>query len=186
MKALGIPVSFGISFGHLAFATFVCDTLDICTRLGRYIIQELTGWRGRAGRWTATAIMAVIPLIFVLRTATDAKGNVVPVWKAFWTLFGASNQPLAAITLLGITVWLVRKFKARWIIWVTGLPMAFMYVMSLWALILIVHRKLSLERWYANPVPWASMLLIGLAVMMIEAISLLTRKPAAGPVSNAA
>ncbi len=181
MKALGIPVAFGISFGLLAFATFVYDTLDICTRLGRYIIQELTGWHGRAGRWTATAIMAVIPLIFVLRTATDAKGNAIPVWKAFWTLFGASNQLLAALTLLGITVWLVRKHKARWIIWVTGIPMVFMYVMSLWALVIIVQRKVVQDNWWLDPVPWASIVLIGLAVMMlVEALGMLFRKaPAA-------
>ena len=30
----------------MAFSTFVFDTLDVCTRLGRYILQELLGWQG--------------------------------------------------------------------------------------------------------------------------------------------
>ena len=38
----------------------------------------------------------------------DAAGNPVPAWRTFWSLFGASNQLLAALTLLGITVWLWR------------------------------------------------------------------------------
>ncbi|HOX29033.1 MAG TPA: carbon starvation CstA family protein, partial [bacterium] len=37
LGVFGIPAGFGISFGLLAFTTFVYDTLDVCTRLGRYI-----------------------------------------------------------------------------------------------------------------------------------------------------
>ena len=40
MQTIGIPLSFGIVFGLLAFTTFVYDALDVCTRLGRYILQE--------------------------------------------------------------------------------------------------------------------------------------------------
>jgi len=39
-------LAFAITFGAMAFSTFVFDTLDVGTRLGRYIIQELFGWRG--------------------------------------------------------------------------------------------------------------------------------------------
>ncbi|HEX7175823.1 MAG TPA: carbon starvation CstA family protein, partial [Pyrinomonadaceae bacterium] len=39
--------NFAVTFGAMAFSTFVFDTLDVSTRLGRYIMQELTGWRGR-------------------------------------------------------------------------------------------------------------------------------------------
>src|SRR5690606_22206357 len=64
LSTMGLPVSLGISFGLLAFTTFVYDTLDVCTRLGRYIIQELTGWKGKAGAWFATGITAGTPLLF--------------------------------------------------------------------------------------------------------------------------
>ncbi len=33
------------------------------------------------------------------------------MWQKFWTLFGASNQLLAALTLLSITVWLHQARK---------------------------------------------------------------------------
>ncbi len=176
LHAFGVGKAFGISFGLLAFATFVYDTLDICTRLGRYIIQELTGWKSRGGRWAASAIMAVTPLLFLLRTATDSKGNVIPVWKAFWSLFGASNQLLAALTLLGVAVWLVHRYRARWIWFVIGLPMGFMYVMSVWTLAVILRGKLALAGWWSDPVPWVAVLLIGLAVLMlIEAVKAIIR-----------
>jgi carbon starvation protein len=176
LGVFNVPAAFGISFGLLAFATFVYDTLDICTRLGRYIIQELTGWHGKVGRYAATAIMAVAPLLFVMRTATDAKGNPIPAWKAFWSLFGASNQLLAALALMGITVWLVHRFRARWIWFVTGVPAAFMYVVSVWALAELVRIKFVVNRMWADPVPWVALVLITLAgVMLIEAVTVLNR-----------
>ena len=174
LEILGVPATIGVSFALMAFTTFVYDTLDVCTRLGRYIVQELTGLTGRAGAWLGTAATAGVPLIFLLRPNLDADGNPVPAWKMFWTLFGASNQLLAAITLLGVTVWLWRTRHATWIWFVTGLPTAFMYVMSIWALFSItLPRFRGPEGWMlpADPVPWAGVVLLGLsAVMLVEAI----------------
>jgi len=176
LGVLGVAKAFGISFGLLAFATFVYDTLDICTRLGRYIIHELTGWKSLNSRWGATAIMTAVPLLFVMRTVTDSQGNAIPVWKAFWTLFGASNQLLAALTLLGITVWLVHRYRARWIWFVMGVPTVFMYVMSVWALGMILRAKLAMAGWWSDPVPWVAAILIVLAAMMLnEGIIVLIR-----------
>ena len=39
---------FATTFGAMAFSTFVFDTLDVATRLGRYILQELFGRRARS------------------------------------------------------------------------------------------------------------------------------------------
>jgi carbon starvation protein len=140
LEVLGIPAAFGISFGLLAFATFVYDTLDVSTRLGRYVLQELTGWHTAAGRWCATAVTVLVPLAFVMQRSSDASGKAVPAWKVFWGLFGASNQLLAALALIAITVWLARTRKARWVWFVTGLPAAWMYVMSAWALLKLIAR----------------------------------------------
>jgi carbon starvation protein len=174
LAVIGIPAAFGISFGLMAFTTFVYDTLDVCTRLGRYIVQELTGWRDRKGRWLATALTAGVPLLFVMQNAVDAKGNPIPAWKMFWGLFGASNQLLAALTLLGVTVWLVKAKRAKWAWLVTGLPTAWMYVMSMWALLLYAKAgffTVAGFRLTANPVPWVALVLIALAVLMlVEAI----------------
>lgn len=115
---------FAITFGAMAFSTFVFDTLDVCTRLGRYILQELFGWRTRAGALMATGLTIALPVYFI---AVSPEGS----WVKFWTLFGASNQLLAALTLLSITVWL---YKSRRRIWFTLFPMIFVLVITLWSL----------------------------------------------------
>jgi len=174
LEILGVPATIGVSFALMAFTTFVYDTLDVCTRLGRYIVQELTGLTGHAGGWLGTALTAGVPLIFLLRPNLDASGNPVPAWKMFWNLFGASNQLLAALTLLGVTVWLWRTRRETWVWLVTGLPTAFMYVMSTWALVtLTLPRFRTPEGWVAptDPVPWVGLVLLVLAaVMLVEAI----------------
>ncbi len=182
LGVVGVPVTFGLAFGLMAFTTFVYDTLDVCTRLGRYIIQELTGWRDAKGKWLATALTAGVPLVFVMRTTVDAKGKVIPVWQTFWALFGASNQLLAALTLLGITVWLVRSQKAKWAWVVTGLPTVWMYVMSVWALLSMTSAGFTRGA-LLDPVPWIGAVLIGLALLMlVEAVKVLWGARPAPPV----
>ncbi len=132
IEGLGMSRVLGVTFALMAFNTFVYDTLDVCTRLGRFIIQELTGWRGAGGRWFGTILTAGVPVLFVMRQSLDANGNAVPVWRTFWGLFGASNQLLAALTLIGVTVWLWRTRRALWVFVVTGVPAVFMYAMSAW------------------------------------------------------
>ena len=134
-SVIGVPQSLGISFGLMAFTTFVFDTLDICTRLGRYIIQELTGWKNWAGKVVATLLTGGIPLVLMTITLTDAAGNPVPAWKLFWTTFGASNQLLAALALIGVTVWLLNTAKNKKAYLATLIPAIFMFIMSSWALI---------------------------------------------------
>ena len=182
LEIVGVPATIGVSFALMAFTTFVYDTLDVCTRLGRYIIQELTGLSGRAGGWLGTALTAGVPVLFLLRTNVDADGKAVPAWRMFWSLFGASNQLLAALTLLGVTVWLWRTRREAWVWLVTGLPTAFMYVMSTWALAEMTLPKFFSAAGFAlpkDPVPWAGLVLLALAaVMLVEAILALAGPPA--------
>lgn len=118
-------LSFAVTFGAMAFSTFVFDTLDVSARLGRYLFQELTGWRGRWGTILGTVLTCAAPLPFLLMM----KGGE---WSKFWTLFGASNQLLAAMTLLAVTMWL---YKARHRIAFTLIPMLFVLVITVWALV---------------------------------------------------
>ncbi len=121
------PESFRFAqvFGTMVLSTFVFDTLDICMRLGRYLIQELLRWRSQLGALAGTLITAALPFYFV---AFADEGS----YRLFWTLFGASNQLLAALTLLGITYWL---YKARRRIAFTLLPMLFVLTITLWSLV---------------------------------------------------
>lgn len=115
---------FAVTFGAMAFSTFVFDTLDVCTRLGRYIVQEIFGWKGRFGALGGTLVTIGLPVYFI---SFAEEG----MWVKFWTLFGASNQLLAGLTLLSITVWL---YQARKRIAFTLLPMLFVLTITLWSL----------------------------------------------------
>jgi carbon starvation protein len=181
---LGIPAKVGVTFALMAFATFVYDTLDICTRLGKYILQELTGLKGRAGAWIGTGLTAGVPLFFVMQTTLDAKGNPQPVWQTYWSLFGATNQLLAALTLLGLTVWLWRGLRARWSLFVTGIPMILMYVMSVWALLGFVLKGFE-KAITSNPIPWVALILVALAILMLfEAFVAFSKPQSAKPVAE--
>lgn len=176
--------SFGFAFALMAFTTFVYDTLDVCTRLGRFIIQELTGLRNWFGRFLGTTLTAGVPLYFLLSHPSDAPK---PVWNVFWQLFGASNQLLAALTLLGITVWLWKTRRAMWVWPVVGLPAVWMYAMSTWALTTMTRADLwqpdgRLTSAWVNPVPYIGIVLLGLAgVMLVEAIRVLLFSTTAPP-----
>jgi carbon starvation protein len=123
---LGVGFNVAFPFALLAFSTFVYDTLDVSTRLARYIFQELMGWKSFAGGCAATLISLAIPLAFLMLTQEKA-------YLVAWPIFGTSNQMLASLTLLALVAWLARLGKR---IFYVVIPMIFMMVMTLVALIL--------------------------------------------------
>jgi carbon starvation protein len=112
------------TFGAMAFSTFIFDTLDVATRLGRYILQELFGFSGRRGAWIATGITILTPAALLMISREGA-------WQLFWTLFGTSNQLLAALSLLCICVWLKSAGRSFWF---ALIPMVFVMAMTIWSL----------------------------------------------------
>lgn len=180
LERFGVPATLAVSLMLMAFTTFVYDTLDVCTRLGRYIVQELTGWRDKKGLWLGTILTAGVPFFFVSQQLTDAAGRPIPAWRVFWGLFGASNQLLAALTLLGVTVWLWRTKRAVWALFVTGLPCVLMYVMSGWALTRMILNP------NAGPEKWVAVVLMVLALWMLVEGVLTFRRPSEAPPSEPA
>lgn len=136
-----ISVDIARQFGLLCFATFVFDTLDACTRLARYVLMELTGWTSKAGMIWATLLTLALPAIVVSLPPAVVNGQPIPLWRAFWNLFGTSNQLLAALALLGVTVWLSQK-KGR-SVWITLGPTILMLIMTLWSLGLTAQQHLN-------------------------------------------
>jgi carbon starvation protein len=170
MGVIGIERVFAVSFGLMAFTTFVYDTLDVCTRLGRYIIQELTGLSGNVGKWLGTILTAGVPLFFLLAQPMDPKAK--PAYMIYWGLFGASNQLLAALTLIGVTVWLWRTYRAKWVLFVVGIPCVLMYTMSMWALVRMILAPPNADSASTPiPLPWVAGVLAALgALILIEAV----------------
>ena len=88
---------------------------------------------------------------------------------------------MAALTLLGITVWLYRTRRAWWVWPVVGVPGAFMYVMSMWALFGFIKQGFFKPVAEVRQVPgglvsWVALLLAGLSLMLlVEAVRVLIK-----------
>jgi carbon starvation protein len=165
LSIFGVPHKIGYSFGLLALSTFILTTLDTATRLGRYIFEEFFNLRGTVARYFSTIATLVLPTIFVLITLKDPEGNPMPAWKAVWPAFGATNQLLAALTLLVITLWIKRSGKRMTVVL---LPMIFMVVMTVWALGLLIY-----QYGFSTIGTIATALLVMAVVLICETVSAL-------------
>ena len=121
-----IDSGMALGFALLAFSTFVYDTLDVCTRLARYVVQELFGWESTFSAYGATLVTLAAPLAILWSTESRA-------YMVAWPIFGTSNQLLASLTLLAVSVWLMRTGRnALYAV----IPMVFMMGMTMWSLVL--------------------------------------------------
>jgi carbon starvation protein len=171
LSQLGIDLRFAISFGMLAFATFVFDTIDVTTRLGRYLIQELFGFKENKGKIISTLITIALPAVMLSTTMITPEGKPIPSYLAVWPIFGASNQLLAALSLIGLFIWVRKLNKGIIEEIIVGLPMVFMTVMTIWALVLNIKNWIvSIDtgtRTFTDPVGLLSVALVLLALSII-------------------
>jgi carbon starvation protein len=169
-RLLGLDPYIATTFGAMALSTFIFDTLDSATRLGRYILQELFGRFDRAAGVAATLITVAVPLSFLL---AGEKGS----YRLFWTLFGTSNQLLASLSLLAITVWLKKLGKP---IWFTLAPMLLVFAVTVVSLVLQINLLTTAA---AGSAPWlnglVSLILLGLALILVAYAFRAWREPAA-------
>ena len=133
--SLGVPETVGITFATLAVSTFLLTTLDTCTRLTRFLIEELFNWRNAHSRYLGTLLVLILPAFAAFFTFKGADGVAVPAWKAIWPLFGATNQLLAALALITFVVFLKHR---RIAFGFALLPTAVMLIMPLAALLIMV------------------------------------------------
>jgi carbon starvation protein len=169
----GIEPRFAVAFASLAFATFVFDTLDVATRLGRYVLQELFGSTSRLSGALATLGTLALPALFVSVKTVDAAGVEIPAWRLFWGIFGASNQLLAALTLLGLSLWLRNTGRGRLAV-LTLVPMVFMMGMTVWSLVATLTKaaaRASAGGAFGAPNVVAAVLLVVAAALVAQAVA---------------
>lgn len=147
-----------LTFGAMALSTFIFDTIDSATRLGRYILQELIGSRSRVSAMLATLLTCAVPLLFLLTTKPGS-------YRDFWTLFGSSNQLLAALSLLAVTIWMRRQGRRTWY---TFYPMLGVMAVTVTSLVLQTRQlwetPVGSAKWINGLV---SVLLLILATIMV-------------------
>ncbi len=109
-QTFGLSVAFGAVMGILVVEGFLITTLDTAVRLNRYLLQEL--WNTIFANppklvkslWFNSALAVGLMLILAVKDS----------YKAIWPLFGSTNQLLAALALIAVSVWLHRAGKKYW------------------------------------------------------------------------
>jgi carbon starvation protein len=115
-----IPEVFGTALG---FATFVIIVLTVTQLVFRVMRVTLTEWVG-----DAVPPMRNMHVTTVISMGLTAALVLTGTWVYLWQMFGASNQLMAALSLLVVSVWL--KSEKRNPAYAL-LPMFFMYVTTL-------------------------------------------------------
>lgn len=168
---MGFDASFATVFAMLAVSTFLLTTLDTCTRLARFLLQELIGANSRlTSRLFCTIGVLVLPVLVVFREVPGPGGAMMPAWKAIWPAFGASNQLLAALALLVVYGWMRRSGKRALFVLI---PMIFMCVTTLSALALLAWKNLA--RGGSGFVGGISLVLGIIAIVIITDLLLMLR-----------
>jgi carbon starvation protein len=161
---------FAITFGAMAFSTFVFDTLDVSTRLGRYLLQELFSIEGKFGALLGTAL-TILPASIILSQTNPG------MWAQFWTLFGAANQLLAALSLLVISAWLHQNRKR---LAFTLIPMVFVLTITLVALVQLMRSNLMAAKGFdmslLNGVVSLALIVLALYLVVIAVIKMRSLK----------
>ncbi len=144
LSFLGIPTSFGGTFLAVTIVAFALTTLDSATRLLRFNVEEVfrsVGLNALSNRYLASLIAVCGIALF----------GLVPGSRTLWTLFGTTNQLLAGLTLLTVSIFL---FKLSRPVVYTLLPMVLMLVVTIWAMII------SLQGFWENG-QWLLLLVAG-------------------------
>ena len=116
--------------------------------------------------------MIALVLVYVKTTGPD--GNPVPAWAVIWPVFGASNQLVAALAILGIAMWIIRGLKKK----ATFLLIPFWFMLFTSMAGLVVEIKGTLTSAHPNYIlAGISVLLLVLALLMTkEGVSALNRE----------
>ncbi len=129
IAALGVAEAFARALIAVVVVSFALTTLDSATRLLRFNLEEIAetmGWRiHRYG--AATLAVGAIAFFAFYKIEGRAAG------LALWQLFGSTNQLLAGLTLLVVTLYLVQRRRPAL---ACLIPMLFMMASTLTAMLL--------------------------------------------------
>jgi carbon starvation protein len=127
--SLGIPVDTAKTLMAVIVIAFAATSLDTGARIQRLVIAELAdtyGLKLLTNRFVASAVGIGAALLLAVTQGGGTGG------LALWPLFGTTNQLVAAVTLLIVSIWLQRKGRA---IVYTVIPMLAVAAVTAWAMI---------------------------------------------------
>ena len=137
---LGIPLQLSATILATMAVLFAATTMDTGVRLQRYVVQEIAEIVGvKVKPAVSTFVVLAVALGLAFSTGADGSGGMV-----IWPLFGTTNQLLAGLTLSILAIMLMR---ARRPILPVVLPLVFLLVMSLMALVVQLGQFYAAGEW---------------------------------------
>lgn len=130
--ALLIPLEAAKTIIAVIVISFAATTLDTSVRLMRYIINELgEEYEVKPLTKLHTSTLIAVGASAALVLLPEGPRGLGSGGYLLWPLFGTSNQLLAGISLLLVSIWLKRNGRS---IVYTLVPMIFLLIMTLWAM----------------------------------------------------
>jgi carbon starvation protein len=161
----GLDMAIAATMLTVMAALFAGTTMDTGLRLQRYIFQEWgeiynIKWMAKPVPATLLSVATCLALAFGAGGADGSGGLLI------WPLFGTTNQLLAGLTLLVVTVMLVRRGSPSIF---TLAPLVFVLAMTLFALVIQLNGFYQKGDWF----------LFGLDIVVLVAAILVTLECAA-------
>ncbi|PJA33230.1 MAG: carbon starvation protein A [Zetaproteobacteria bacterium CG_4_9_14_3_um_filter_53_7] len=153
---LGVPLDYAAAFISVVVVGFAMTSVDTGARLLRFNLEEIgqtIGVKVLGNRYVAT-FLAVAAIGFFAFFKVDGK----PAGLFLWTLFGTTNQILAGMTLLTVTIYLYRKKKP---ILYTLLPMLLVLGATIAGMLMGIFEAVGKAQWIVAAVGAAIFLLAG-------------------------
>ncbi|NED99201.1 carbon starvation CstA family protein [Phytoactinopolyspora halotolerans] len=182
---LGVEFQLATVFAAVVVVSFAATTMDTGIRLQRYIVQEIStmlGWTRLARSLTLAGLVAVVvPLALAL---VPGDGDAGYTFGTLWRLFGTTNQLTAGLALAVIAVWVTRNRRNPL---AAVIPLAFLLIMTSWALFIQFFEFIDEGEWVLAPL---DAIIFVLAVwLIVEAIGAMRRtvaeRRAATPIGDA-
>jgi len=175
LEATGLPGNVARTLMAVLVISFAATTLDTATRITRFIFAELgaaTGIRPLEDPRVGT-VLAIVPALAL--AVTEVPDPVTGAPRAagwvLWPVFGASNQMLAALTLMVLAMYFGARKRPVWPL--VG-PMVFVMLVTLVALVANLQTFLGQGNALLVGV---TLLLLALDLwMLVEAIRVLLRR----------
>ena len=115
IESLGISSNLSKTIMAVLVISFAATTLDTATRIQRFILMEIGDSiriEPLKNRYVATLFAVVPALGLTLWNVTDpSTGKILQAGWVLWPIFGASNQMLAALTLMIICIYFWKRNK---------------------------------------------------------------------------
>ena len=154
----------------LTVSVFCLTSLDTATRLARYMFQEFWLEPGQTYK-DVDGVKKILtnPYVATIVTVILGIGLGMTGYANVWPLFGAANQLLAALGLLGVATWLGKMGKNNKMFL---FPMAFMLVVTITSLVFTIKGNLAGISAGGDMVVWCYVRLILASLLVVLAIIL--------------